>query len=314
MQSCLIQTGFNILKHLSLESVFMGQYIQSFYHTFLNTLIWVWHSITLSVPWYQNYFWGLVVISLAVWMLEITFPWRKGQAIFRNDFWLDCAYMFFNFFVFAVIISGFYQVLSEVFSQVGVTPGRFALIDIASWPMAVQLLVFFIVLDFFQWFTHLLLHRVPWFWQYHKVHHSVKQMGFAAHLRYHWMENVLYKPLKVLGVMLLGGFEPEQAYIVHFLAITIGHINHANIKITWGPFKYLLNNPVMHLYHHAYTLPKGSHGVNFGISLSLWDYLFKTNYIPEDSGKVKLGFEGDEQFPKGFMGQQAYGFGKHKAS
>ena len=47
-------------------------------------------------------------------------------------------------------------------------------------------------------------------------------MGFAAHLRYHWMENVLYKPLKVFGVMLLGGFEPEQAFVVHFIAIAIG--------------------------------------------------------------------------------------------
>ena len=68
-------------------------------------------------------------------------------------------------------------------------------------------------------------------------------MGFAAHLRYHWMENIFYKPLKTFGVMIIGGFEPEQAYIVHFAAIAIGHFNHSNIKITWGPLKYLLNNP-----------------------------------------------------------------------
>jgi sterol desaturase/sphingolipid hydroxylase (fatty acid hydroxylase superfamily) len=126
------------------------------------------------------------------------------------------------------------------------------------------------------------------------------------------MENIFYKPLKVLGVMILGGFEPEQAYIVHFIAISIGHLNHANIKITWGPLKYLFNNPVMHLYHHSYVLPKDSYGVNFGISLSLWDYLFKTNYIPEDGGKIKLGFPGDENFPQDFVRQNLYGFGKNK--
>ena len=178
--------------------------------------------------------------------------------------------------------------------------------------MFFQLLVFFVVLDFVQWFTHILLHKFAFLWKFHKVHHSVKEMGFAAHLRYHWMENVLYKPLKTFGVMILGGFEPEQAYIVHFLAISIGHFNHSNIKITWGPFKYLLNNPVMHLYHHAYTLPKGTYGVNFGISLSLWDYIFKTNYLPEDSGDIKLGFKGDEEFPKDFIGQNTYGFGSSK--
>ena len=64
----------------------------------------------------------------------------------------------------------------------------------------------------------------------------------------------------------------------------------------------------MHLYHHAKELPDGKFGVNFGISLSLWDYLFKTNYLPEDSGTVNLGFSGDEKLPKGFFGQFFYGF------
>ncbi len=112
--------------------------------------------------------------------------------------------------------------------------------------------------------------------------------------------------------MVLGGFEPEQAYVVHFAAIAIGHFNHSNIKLTYGPLKYVLNNPVMHLYHHAYTIPEASYGVNFGISLSIWDYIFKTNYIPESSGKIELGFPGDETLPKGFWGQLIYGFKKKK--
>ena len=112
--------------------------------------------------------------------------------------------------------------------------------------------------------------------------------------------------------MILGGFEPEQAYIVHFFAIAIGHLNHSNIKITYGPFKYILNNPVMHLYHHAMDLPEGKYGINFGISLSLWDYIFKTNHVPEDSGTIELGFPGDDKFPHDFVHQNLYGFGKPK--
>ena len=112
--------------------------------------------------------------------------------------------------------------------------------------------------------------------------------------------------------MTIGGFEPEQAYIVHFIAIGIGHLNHSNIKITYGPFKYILNNPVMHLYHHAYTLPEGSKGVNYGISLSIWDYLFKTNYIPDEEGNIELGYEGDVEMPSSFIGQLFHGFGKSK--
>ena len=179
--------------------------------------------------------------------------------------------------------------------------------------MWLQLLIFFIVLDFVQWFTHVLLHRFEVLWNFHKVHHSVEEMGFAAHLRYHWMENILYKPLKTLGVMVLGGFEPSQAYIVHFAAITIGHLNHANIHLTYGPLRYIFNNPVMHLWHHVYNLPEGRrHGINFGISLSFWDYIFGTASIPKDDANIKLGFPGVETFPKDFVGQNLYGFGKEQ--
>jgi len=285
------------------------RYLDTFVNALTGTLNWTWQSISFQVPWYTNYFWGLLIISLLIWALEITFPWRKEQSIFRKDFWLDGAYMFFNFFLFAIAISGFYKVLQLGFRDIGIGEKSLAILDMSSWPGWLQLVVFFVLLDFVQWLTHICLHKFEVLWQFHKVHHSVKEMGFAAHLRYHWMENVLYKPLKTFGVMILGGFEPSQAYMVHFLAITIGHFNHSNIKITWGPLKYILNNPVMHLYHHSYHLPEGKYGVNFGISLSLWDYLFGHSYVPEDSGTIELGFPGDEEFPKDFVGQNSYGFG-----
>ena len=288
------------------------EYLNAFGDAFMSSVNWTWRSIIFDVPWYTNYFWGLIAISLFVWILEILFPWRKEQSIFRKDFWLDGFYMFFNFFMFAIAISGFYKILELVFTDLGITQTSLTILDLSNIPAWAQLLVFFIVLDFVQWFTHILLHKYKVLWNFHKIHHSVKEMGFAAHLRYHWMENILYKPLKTLGVMVLGGFEPEQAFLVHFLAIAIGHINHANIKITYGPLKYVFNNPVMHLYHHSYVLPKGSYGVNFGISLSLWDYIFKTYYIPEDSGTIPLGFPGDEHVPTDFIHQNLYGFKKEK--
>ena len=289
------------------------QYWTEFIGALQGTANWVWQLIVFQVPWYQNYFYGLILISLLVWGLEILFPWRKEQKVIRKDFWLDGFYMFFNFFVFSIAISGFYRVLELFFSGIGIGMSSIALLDLSSLPSWAQLLIFFILSDLVQWGTHVLLHRVPAFWRFHQVHHSVIEMGFAAHLRYHWMENILYKPLKTLVVMFIGGFEPSQAFIVHFIAISIGHLNHANIKLTWGPLKYLINNPVMHLWHHSKRLPKGQMpGVNFGISLSLWDYLFGTSYLPKEDPDIELGFENVEEFPKGFWGQLKFGFHKEK--
>ena len=63
----------------------------------------------------------------------------------------------------------------------------------------------------------------------------------------------------------------------------------------------------MHIWHHAKALPEGRrYGVNFGLTLSIWDYIFKTNYIPETGRDIPLGFEDVESFPEGFWEQQAY--------
>ena len=290
----------------------MNSIFNTFSESLLGTLNWTLNSIWFQVPWYTNYFWGLLLLSFMIWGLEIAFPWRKKQGVFRKDFWLDAFYMFFNFFLFSIAISGFYDLIQLFFSSLGISNTRFVLLDLSELPSGIQLLIFFVVLDFVQWTTHILLHKIPVFWKFHQIHHSVKEMGFAAHLRYHWMENLLYKPLKTFGVMILGGFEPEQAYIVHFIAITIGHLNHANIKLSWGPLKYILNNPIMHLYHHAYDLPRGRFGVNFGISLSLWDYLFHTDHVPDTNGEIKLGFPGDEKLSPNFINQLGHGFVQKK--
>ena len=80
-----------------------------------------------------------------------------------------------------------------------------------------------------------------------------------------------------------------------------------------GLFKYIFNNPQMHIWHHAYNLPEErKYGVNFGLTLSIWDYLFKTNYIPHDGQDIKLGFPGVEKFPKKFIPQSLHGFIRKK--
>ena len=288
------------------------EYIKLLIYSSIEVLEWIFNQILFNVPFSENYFWGLIIISLVVWIFEIIFPWRKSQKIFRKGFWIDIIYMFFNFFLFSIIIVGFYEAFNKLLYDLsGIASNSIALIDLSTFSQISQLIIFFITLDFFQWLTHIMMHRFDFLWKFHKVHHSVKQMGFAAHFHYHWMENILYKPLKVFAVMLIGGFEPEQAYLVHFLTITIGHLNHSNIKLSYGALKYIFNNPIMHLHHHASSSSNNfKTGVNFAISLSIWDYIFKTNYIPNENGDTKLGYEGDQSMAKSFIGQLFYGFKK----
>ncbi|WP_345265978.1 sterol desaturase family protein [Nibrella viscosa] len=263
-------------------------------------------------PHWTNFVYWLLALSLFCWSLEILFPWRKEQALFRQDFWLDAFYMVFNFFLFSLIG---YNALSDVgveaFRDLLATVGIRHLViwDIADWPVWARLLTLFVVRDFVQWNIHRLLHRVGWLWQFHKVHHSVEEMGFAAHFRYHPMETVFYRTLEYIPLAMIG-FGLTDFFIVHLFTLAIGHLNHTNVYLPLGRLTYLLANPQTHMWHHAKELPRPAHGVNFGLTLNLWDYLFGTGHFPKEDRQVTLGFDGVETFPRRFWSQLRYPFTK----
>jgi sterol desaturase/sphingolipid hydroxylase (fatty acid hydroxylase superfamily) len=273
----------------------------------------LWQMLTLQVqPWYKNYLIWLLAISAICLLLEWSMPWRKQQARFRRDFWLDFFYMFFNFYIFsALIYAGLSTVVVDAFN--GFLMYAFGIENLVagfvrSLPVWGILLLGFVVKDFVQWSTHVLLHRVPFLWEFHKVHHSVEEMGFAAHLRYHWMETIVYSMIQYLPLAFVG-IDLADFFLIHLFTLLVGHLNHSNIYLPLGPLKYIFNNPQMHIWHHARDLPADRpNGINFGITLSVWDYLFGTARIPGDGRDIPLGFPGLEQFPKDFKGQVMHGF------
>ncbi|MDX2133869.1 MAG: sterol desaturase family protein [Saprospiraceae bacterium] len=292
----------------------MDNYAEIFRNSFTGYARYFFHEV--MHPHWGNYFYWLIAISVAVYMLELLFPWRKNQPGLRKDFWLDAFYMFFNFFLFSlmgyaavsdVVVNAFNDFLRWAFGVENLVAIR-----VAGLPYWVQLFILFVVRDFVQWNIHVLLHRSPLLWKFHQVHHSVEQMGFAAHLRYHFMETIVYRSIEYLPLAMIG-FGIQDFILVHLFALTIGHLNHANIYLPLGPLQYLLNSPQMHIWHHSRELPKGSYGVNYGITLSVWDYLFGTVWMPRNGRDIPLGFDDVEHYPRGFWGQLLKPFQRSKA-
>ncbi|MFK7972117.1 MAG: sterol desaturase family protein [Bacteroidia bacterium] len=334
----------------------MEKYWEIFVNGYSNYADYVWKEITFQVtPLWKNYFWMLILVSGFFFVLEIARPWREKQPRFRKDFWLDFFYMFFNFFLFSLLI---YNASSDVLVNL-LNDGILALTSfnlkasnpLYGWPLWGVLLTGFVFRDFIQWWIHRLLHRLPRLWEFHKVHHSVEQMGFAAHLRYHWMENIVYRSIEYIPLALIG-IGLHDFFLIHIFTLAWGHYNHANLHVSgrvtggiafgllgllvastgfdlnWqydalaglggallgalviGPYmKYIFNSPEMHIWHHAYELPKERRtGVNFGLTLAIWDFLWKTNYIPHDGRDIRLGFPGIETFPHSFISQNTHGF------
>ena len=337
-------------------------YWNTFVKAYKDYASYLWNDEIMNPSWHSYFYW-LIGLSILFFVFEITVAWRKNQPIPRKDFWLDAFYMFFNFFLFSLIIYNAVSTVVVNFFNDGIK--AMAGIDLQSfnpmrdWPLWAVLLVGMFVIDFIQWWTHRLLHRVDWLWEFHKVHHSVEEMGFAAQMRYHWMENIVYRSLQYIPLALIG-IGLHDFFIIYIFGFAWGHFNHANITVKpfvsggfvggligivfahslldvhvfdgisamaqmgivaggvlggsflLGPMmRMMFNSPEMHIWHHAYDLPEErKYGVNFGLTLALWDYIFGTAYIPSDGKDIRLGFHDIESFPEGFVGQSLYGFKK----
>ena len=256
----------------------------------------------------QYYFW-LAAISLFVFILERIKPWRPEQKVLRKGIWQDVFWLVFNGHYFGVVLAIASGKIIQWFNGVlyghGLpVPESLALIQ--GMPFWLQFLVFFFVKDFIEWNIHRLLHIVPAFWEFHKLHHSIEEMDWIGNMRFHWMEIIIYKTLSYLPLAVFG-VDTNVIFIIAIVNTLIGHLNHSNLPISWGPLKYVINSPKMHIWHHD-VIVRGRGGQNFGITLSLWDWLFGTAYMPESGQPERLGFDGMENYPENLVLRFFYPF------
>lgn len=259
----------------------------------------------------MDYFQWLIVASGTFFVLERLKPARTEQRAFRPQFANDLGYLAINGHFYSVLSAGivawFATSANGVLERVSLLPERGWLAERNFW---LQALLFFVISDFLQWCVHNLLHRVPFLWNFHKVHHSIHQMDWAGSFRYHWVEIIVYKTLQYLPLLYLGG-DPEPLMVVYVAGTFWGHFNHANLNLGIGPLAYIFNSPRMHLWHHDAS-DEGGVAKNYGIVLSLWDWLFRTAYWPRDRTPERIGYPGDHELPKSLPVQLVFPLIKRK--
>jgi sterol desaturase/sphingolipid hydroxylase (fatty acid hydroxylase superfamily) len=234
---------------------------------------------------------GLAVLFIA---LERVWPRVADQRLLRRGWLSDAAYIVFNS-KYVGILLGYVTAL-----WLGHLNTIFARGWLASWPWWAQFGVLLVSIDFVKWSIHNLLHRVPWLWEFHKVHHSIVELDWIGDWRFHWGEILVYNGLLYAPTALLGA-RAEVALAVGVFDTLIGHFAHANLRWRIGWLKYVINSPQMHIWHHNHP-DCGPANRNFALTLTVWDWLFGTAHLPEHD-PARLGFEGIERYPGELPGQ-----------
>lgn len=221
----------------------------------------------LNIIWdTRGYFFWLLMVSLFCWSVERLAPWRKEQKAFRKGIWQDFFWLIFNGHyagvLLAFITSWLIQQMNTLLTGWQVPPPE-SIRLLSDSPLWVQFGVFLVLKDFLEWDVHNFLHRVPWLWEFHKLHHSIEELDWIGNMRFHWMESVIYKTFTYLPLVMLG----VNGTVILWIAIVstlIGHLNHSNLRIDWGILRYIINSPRMHVWHHDIVL----HGCTDRISAS----------------------------------------------
>jgi sterol desaturase/sphingolipid hydroxylase (fatty acid hydroxylase superfamily) len=289
------------------------------YYDSISTMVWpsvkesIIHPASKFIPFWDNEYWVLFIVWFVTFILEQILPKQKKYAVVgRKGFWLDLFYLFFIDFLFRLI--GFVAltytieyVFTNAMSSIGI---QLPLVNLGNLPLVVKFLLFFIIMDFFEFYSHYLLHRINFFWKFHKIHHAQETLGFASTRHFHFMEYLVLRPLAWIPMGILG-FSDHSYIICTAVYMWIGYFltffSHCNVKVNFGFLNKIIITPNTHYWHHAKNIPR-KYGVNYASMLVIWDHLFKSYYLPEDPKLEPMLGVPDNDVPKNFLGQMWHPF------
>lgn len=164
-------------------------------------------------------------------------------------------------------------VISLLFSPLDQSLSWIDLGLLKPYPIATQAFIFFIVSDFYAYWTHRAFHRFKFLWAIHTMHHAPPRMTFAASAMFHPLEIAIVYVGFYLMVRVSGGNPLAWLPVLIFMEIMLG-AQHTRIPWTLGPLYKVLVTPKFHRFHHSSE--QAHYDKNFGATLSIWDHLFGT--------------------------------------
>jgi sterol desaturase/sphingolipid hydroxylase (fatty acid hydroxylase superfamily) len=249
-----------------------------------------------------NVVYALVVGALIFIPLERLFALHKDQKILRRGLRADILHFLFSRTIADVFTFLFVGALILLIHWM-VSPAFQA--QVASQPRLVQLGEAILIANVGGYIGHRMSHQIPFLWRFHSVHHSISEMDWLAAARVHPLDQIVTKALIIVPLYMLGY---SKATLGAYIGLATVHavFIHANVRIRFGPLRWLIGSPEFHHWHHS--ADPEAHNKNFAGELPLLDLLFGTFYLPKDRMPQRYGVS--EPVPVGYIGQMLYPFRK----
>jgi sterol desaturase/sphingolipid hydroxylase (fatty acid hydroxylase superfamily) len=205
--------------------------------------------------------------------LEKTLPIEPEQP--RSEILLDYRIVALNIaagLFLAPMVGGY---AAECLRAVG---GGFVVLRSDGWWFAVSLSVVLLAGDLLAYLIHRAQHAIPVLWAMHSLHHSAASLTLVTGARHFWIEQFLILLVYSISIGMLFTIPPGiriVAGVIYFLPDACAHLN---IRIPFGRFSSLVNNPQYHRIHHS-VCPE-HRNKNFCKLLPIFDVVFGTAWLP----------------------------------
>lgn len=155
--------------------------------------------------------------------------------------------------------------------------------------------------DFSFFIVHYAAHKIPFLWEFHKIHHSATVLNPFTQYRLHPVEMLInnFVAIFVFG-LITGVFDFMSDHqisqytlygvgIFSFFFLSLGaNLRHSHVKLKYPSFlEKILISPYQHQIHHS-SDPK-HYNKNMGGKFAFWDLLFGTLIRSKEVKHVKFG-------------------------
>lgn len=226
---------------------------------------------------------------LTILLLEWLFPAKRNQRVFSVGLAHDAVWLLLQAVLEVTVIAGWANVLSVLYTTY---LGFLTIEATQTLPVALGFAIAVLAGDLLGWFHHWIRHEVPWFWEFHVVHHSQRELNMFTDLRYHAVEYIIALSIKTIPLAIIG-VPPYRILYYGLLHTWFTRLYHSNIRTNFGLMRYVFVTPQSHRIHHS--IEARHRDKNFGVLFSFWDRLFRTQY--ESCEEYPDTGVADERFP-----------------
>jgi sterol desaturase/sphingolipid hydroxylase (fatty acid hydroxylase superfamily) len=242
---------------------------------------------------------GIVVVAAVFIPLERVFGLHP-QRVFRKGWATDVVHFVVNNLLTTAGVIAAVVVAGTLLKALVPDSLRTAIAHEPSW---LQFVEAFLIAELGGYWGHRATHTVPLLWRFHKVHHSISEMDWLAAARLHPIDQAFTRSCFILPLYALGFTRATFGAFLVFTTFQALFI-HANVRLTFGPLRWVVATPEFHHWHHANE--PAAYNSNFAGEFPWIDWVFGTLHLPTGERPARYGI--DDAVPDGYLRQLAWPF------